>query len=131
MSNTRVEVILGCMFSGKSTELLRRTNRYRAIGKKVLLINHTYDSRTDESIQTHSNMKQTAIKTDTSKISTGGLGGTHIDSTPDLLDSGNAPTYANNANLANYLTTYAQITAGTTVTETAAVTAVTTNRTGW
>ena len=65
MSNTRVEVILGCMFSGKSTELLRRTNRYRAIGKKILLINHTYDSRTDESIQTHSNIKQTAIKTDT------------------------------------------------------------------
>jgi hypothetical protein len=76
-------------------------------------------------------VSNTAIKTDTSKISTGGLGGTHIDSTPDLLDSGNAPTYANNANLANYLTTYAQITAGTTVTETAAVTAVTTNRTGW
>ena len=46
MSNTRVEVILGCMFSGKSTELLRRTNRYKAIGKSVLLINHTYDVRT-------------------------------------------------------------------------------------
>tara|TARA_B100000963_G_C22586389_1_gene653319 strand:- start:126 stop:668 length:543 start_codon:yes stop_codon:yes gene_type:complete len=64
MSNTRVEVILGCMFSGKSTELLRRTNRYRAIGKEILLINHSYDNRTDESIKTHSNMKQTAIKTD-------------------------------------------------------------------
>ena len=64
MSNTRVEVILGCMFSGKSTELLRRTNRYRAVGKQILLINHTYDVRTDEAIQTHSNMKQTAIKTD-------------------------------------------------------------------
>ena len=76
-------------------------------------------------------VSNTAILTDTSKISTGGLGGTHVDSTPDLLDSGNAPTYANNANLANYLTTYAQITAGTTVTETSAVTAVKTNRTGW
>lgn len=63
MSNTRVEVILGCMFSGKSTELLRRTNRYRAIGKKVLLINHTHDSRTGESIQTHSKMKEIAVKT--------------------------------------------------------------------
>lgn len=64
MSNTRVEVILGCMFSGKSTELLRRTNRYKAIGKNVLLINHTYDVRTDEAIETHSKIKQTAIKTD-------------------------------------------------------------------
>jgi len=63
ISNTRIEIILGCMFSGKSTELLRRTNRYKAIGKQILLINHKYDSRTDNSIQTHSNIKQTAIKT--------------------------------------------------------------------
>ena len=63
MINTRVEVILGCMFSGKSTELLRRTNRYKAIGKQILLINHKYDNRTDNSIKTHSNIKETAIKT--------------------------------------------------------------------
>ena len=62
MSNTRIEVILGCMFSGKSTELIRRTDRYRAIGKSVLLINHKYDKRTDDSIQTHSKLKKTAMK---------------------------------------------------------------------
>ena len=64
MLKTRIEVILGCMFSGKSTELLRRTARYKAIGKNVLLINHIYDIRTNESIRTHSDMKQTALKTD-------------------------------------------------------------------
>lgn len=63
ITSTRIEVILGCMFSGKSTELLRRTNRYKAIGKQILLINHEYDIRTNDAIQTHSNIKQTAIKT--------------------------------------------------------------------
>ena len=62
MSNTRIELILGCMFAGKSEELLRRTSRYTAIGKKVLLINHVNDTRTDESIKTHSNQKTNAIK---------------------------------------------------------------------
>ena len=38
MVKTRIEIILGCMFSGKSTELLRRCNRYKAIGKNILLI---------------------------------------------------------------------------------------------
>ena len=37
--NTRIEIILGCMYSGKSTELLRLTKRYQAIGKNILLIN--------------------------------------------------------------------------------------------
>ena len=37
--NGRVEIVLGCMFSGKSTELLRRLSRYEAIGKDTLLIN--------------------------------------------------------------------------------------------
>tara|TARA_B110000208_G_scaffold181945_1_gene233176 strand:+ start:1551 stop:2102 length:552 start_codon:yes stop_codon:yes gene_type:complete len=62
MSDTRIELILGCMFAGKSEELLRRTSRYTAIGKKVLLINHINDTRTDNSIKTHSNLKTSAIK---------------------------------------------------------------------
>ena len=60
--NTRVEIILGCMFSGKSTELLRRCNRYRAIGKNIILINHVVDTRTDSSIKTHDGTKNEAIK---------------------------------------------------------------------
>mgnify|MGYP001397688813 CR=1 FL=1 len=62
MTDTRIEVILGPMFSGKSTELIRRTSCYNAIGKKVLRINHSNDTRTDNNIQTHSNIKKSAIK---------------------------------------------------------------------
>ncbi len=64
MPITRIEIILGCMFSGKSTELLRRCNRYRAIGHKVLLVNHLNDTRTGESIKTHENKTEFALKTD-------------------------------------------------------------------
>lgn len=60
--NMSLEIILGCMFSGKSTELLRRCNRYKAIGKNVLLLNHYFDTRTDNYIQTHHNQKEIAIK---------------------------------------------------------------------
>ena len=62
MTSTRIEIILGCMFSGKSTELLRRIGRYESIGKNVLLVNHTNDIRTDNSVETHNNLKHTAIK---------------------------------------------------------------------
>lgn len=61
-NNSRIEIILGCMFSGKSTELLRRINRYEAIGKKILIINHVNDVRTDKSIKTHSNITKKAKK---------------------------------------------------------------------
>jgi thymidine kinase len=61
-ADTRLEIILGCMYSGKSTELLRRCNRYGAIGKKILLINHTNDTRTGDSIMTHLKQTQTAVK---------------------------------------------------------------------
>ena len=60
----RLEIILGPMFSGKSTELLRRISRYEAIGKKVLLINHKNDSRTGNSVQTHNQVTRTAVKTE-------------------------------------------------------------------
>jgi len=60
--NTRIEIILGCMYSGKSTELLRRTKRYQAIGKNVLLINHTNDTRTGNSVKTHRDETENALK---------------------------------------------------------------------
>lgn len=58
-----IDIIIGSMYSGKSTELLRRCKRFEAIGKYVLKINHIYDTRTDNSIQTHSNDKVHATKT--------------------------------------------------------------------
>jgi len=65
MSSGRIEIIVGCMYSGKSTELLRRVSRYRAIGMKDLLINSSTDTRTDTSIKTHSDLAHKAMKTHT------------------------------------------------------------------
>lgn len=53
----RIDIVIGSMFSGKSTELIRRINRYKVLGKKILVINHRLDQRYSEnSISTHSNM---------------------------------------------------------------------------
>ena len=43
-------IILGCMFSGKSSELIRRYKRFKSINKNVLLINHTNDNRYGKNI---------------------------------------------------------------------------------
>jgi thymidine kinase len=49
-----IEVIMGCMFSGKSTELIRRLRRHRAINEKILVINSAKDTRSsDDVIKTH------------------------------------------------------------------------------
>lgn len=60
-----IEIICGPMYSGKSTELLRRCKQYQAIGCKILLINHSYDTRCDDVVKTHSNLKMDALKTNT------------------------------------------------------------------
>lgn len=57
------EIIIGPMFSGKSTELLRRANRYSSIGKNILIVNHTNDVRT-EGVSTHDGKHISAIKLD-------------------------------------------------------------------
>jgi thymidine kinase len=63
MSTCKIEIILGCMFSGKTTELIRRTSKYDAIGKNVLIINSGYDNRCDlQSIKSHSNETRKAYK---------------------------------------------------------------------
>lgn len=41
----RLELIIGPMFSGKSTELIKHANRYISIGKNVLAINHQINNR--------------------------------------------------------------------------------------
>ena len=43
MKCARIEIIIGPMFSGKTTELIRRANNYKAIGMNVLLVNHEID----------------------------------------------------------------------------------------
>jgi thymidine kinase len=58
----RIELIMGCMFAGKSTELLRRCRKHEITGKKVLKVKFCADNRYDlESIATHNGMKEKAI----------------------------------------------------------------------
>ena len=40
-----IKLYLGCMFSGKTSELIREYTRYTKIGKKVICINYTSDTR--------------------------------------------------------------------------------------
>ena len=61
----RIEIILGCMFSGKSSELLRRVSRYKAVNIPTVIINSMLDSRCEDNmIKTHSNQTHKAIKID-------------------------------------------------------------------
>ena len=62
--NGRLELIIGCMFSGKSTELIRRLKRYKAIDKNVLVINSAKDTRsTEQVLKTHDGVTFNCIKT--------------------------------------------------------------------
>ena len=55
------EIIIGPMYSGKTTELYRRIHRFKAINEKVCIINHCLDTRT-EGISTHNGDEYPAIK---------------------------------------------------------------------
>ena len=58
----RIELILGCMFAGKTTELLRRCNKHSITGKRVLRVKFSADKRygNDFQISTHSGQMQPA-----------------------------------------------------------------------
>ena len=56
----KLEMIVGCMFSGKTTELIRRSNIESICGNKVLMVKHSIDDRTAYKISTHSNIKSKA-----------------------------------------------------------------------
>lgn len=50
----RLEVITGCMFSGKTEELIRRLERVRIARGKILLFKPTIDNRYSETaVVTH------------------------------------------------------------------------------
>jgi thymidine kinase len=52
--NRQLEVITGCMFSGKTEELIRRLERVRIAGGEVLLFKPTIDDRYSETaVMTH------------------------------------------------------------------------------
>jgi len=58
----KLNLILGPMFSGKSTTLLNRYRRYKIAGKKCLLVKYSKDNRySDKQIVTHDNLRYDAI----------------------------------------------------------------------
>lgn len=49
----RLDIMMGCMFSGKSSALLRKLSQLESMGEKVLYINHSIDNREDSNYSTH------------------------------------------------------------------------------
>lgn len=45
MASGKLELIIGCMFSGKSSELIRRVRQHRLLGRNIVVINHASDVR--------------------------------------------------------------------------------------
>lgn len=60
-----LDIIMGGMYSGKTTELIRRLRRYESIGKKILTLNSKIDIRCGaKEIQTHDKKTHGAVKLD-------------------------------------------------------------------
>ena len=59
-----LEVIMGSMFSGKSTELIRRIRLQQVMGRSVRVVNHALDNRQGclESVRTHDATEFKAVK---------------------------------------------------------------------
>jgi thymidine kinase len=61
----KIHLIIGPMYSGKTTELLRLHNRFFLAGKKCILVKHTDDNRYDsEYVVTHDKQKLKALTTE-------------------------------------------------------------------
>lgn len=60
-----IRVYVGCMFSGKTSELQREYKRWKYIGKNVIIINYMDDNRygNDDYVYTHDGNKVPCIKT--------------------------------------------------------------------
>jgi thymidine kinase len=59
----RLELIVGNMFSGKTSELIRRINREKSINKKILVVNYISDNRySTDSVVSHDNLKVASLK---------------------------------------------------------------------
>ena len=65
-----LELIIGPMFSGKSTELLRRLNISAEMNLRVLYVNSSLDVRTKESFSTHNPTLTSVGKIKARKIKT-------------------------------------------------------------
>ena len=59
-----LSIIMGNMFSGKTSEMIRRLKRYKVIGKKIIVINSAKDTRSpDEVLKSHDNVTFECFKT--------------------------------------------------------------------
>jgi thymidine kinase len=62
MKNGRLDLVLGPMFSGKSTKLIEFVDRYESINKKVLKITHPIDDRYGSNvISSHNKIQRSCI----------------------------------------------------------------------
>jgi thymidine kinase len=54
-----LELIIGPMFAGKSSAIIRIVNRYRSIGYPILLVSHSFDTRysAEPMVVNHDNVK--------------------------------------------------------------------------
>ena len=58
-----LSIIMGNMFSGKTSELIRRLKRLRVLEKRILVVNSSKDTRSpDEVLRTHDNVKFNCYK---------------------------------------------------------------------
>jgi thymidine kinase len=59
----RIELIMGCMFAGKTTELIRRLKKHEITGKRVLRVKFSADRRYGDefNMSTHSGISTEAI----------------------------------------------------------------------
>lgn len=57
-----LHLIIGCMYSGKTTELVRIMGRHESIGRNTMLVNSAMDTRCEEEVKTHANVRTKAIK---------------------------------------------------------------------
>jgi thymidine kinase len=59
----RIELIIGCMYSGKTTEIMRQIKRYKTLNKNIIVITHSSDNRYYDSgnISTHNRDNMSAI----------------------------------------------------------------------
>jgi thymidine kinase len=68
MSNIsgRIDIISGCMYSGKSTETIKLINKYKILEKRILVLNHQLDNSRykENSLSTHNNISIPCISID-------------------------------------------------------------------
>lgn len=67
-NNGFLHIIIGPMYSGKTTEILRRLNIYSEMGFDTLYINTKLDNRSDKDFSTHSSFIGSCGKIDTLSV---------------------------------------------------------------